>query len=133
MITIGEHVCLWVADKIDHKYHANSGAGIGIEKEGKVICGVLFECHNGNSIQIHVALEDGERMTREWLNVLFNYAFNQLKVKKIIGVLDSTNEKALKFDKHIGFITEAVIKDAGKHSDLVILSMTRQQCRFLKD
>ena len=72
-------------------------------------------------------------MTREWFNVLFGYAFNQLKVKKIMGVVDSTNIKALQFDAHIGFVEEATIKDAGKHGDLIILTMTRQQCRFLKD
>lgn len=133
MITIGEHVCEWVASNIDKTYYSNSGQGIGIEKNGEIVCGVLFEDYSGQSIQIHVALKEGARMTREWFNVLFNYAFNQLKVKKIIGAVDSTNVKALQFDTHIGFVIEATIKDAGKHGDLIILTMTRQQCRFLKD
>jgi RimJ/RimL family protein N-acetyltransferase len=133
VITIGEHVCLWVADNIGKKYYSGSGQGIGIEKNGEIVCGVLFEDYNGQSIQIHVALKEGARMTREWFNTLFGYAFNQLKVKKIMGVVDSTNKKALQFDTHIGFVVEATIKDAGKHGDLIILTMTRQQCRFLKD
>jgi RimJ/RimL family protein N-acetyltransferase len=56
----------------------------------------------------------------------------QLKVNKIIGVVDSTNLDALKFDRHIGFKDEAIIKDAGKHGDLVILSMTKNNCKYLE-
>lgn len=132
MIVIGEGVCEWVAQRIDGRYYAGSGQGIGIEKDGQIVCGVIFEGHNGRSIQIHVALEPGARMTREWFKVLFSYAFNQLGVQKIIGVVDSTNQAALRFDKHIGFVEEAVIKDAGKHGDMHILTMTRQHCRFLE-
>jgi RimJ/RimL family protein N-acetyltransferase len=133
VITIGEHVCLWVAEQIGHKYFSGSGQGIGIEKNGEIICGIIFDNHHQNSIQMHIALKEKEKMTREFFYVWFGYAFNQLKVKKIIGVIDSTNIKVLKFGTHIGFIEEATIKDAGKHCDLIILTMTRQQCRFLKD
>ncbi len=133
MVVIGEPVCQWVADRTTTTYYPGSGQGIGIEKDGKLTCGVLFEGYNGKSIQIHVAIEPGARMTREWLFVLFDYAFRQLGVNKIIGVVDSTNEAALRFDKHIGFVEEAVIADAGKHGDMHILTMTRQQCRFLKE
>lgn len=132
MIVIGEGVCEWVAKRIETAYHARSGQGIGIEKNGQIVCGVIFDSFNGRSIQIHVALEPGARMTREWFRILFDYAFNQLGVQKIIGVVDSTNQAALRFDKHIGFVEEAVIKDAGKHGDMHILTMTRQQCRFLE-
>jgi RimJ/RimL family protein N-acetyltransferase len=133
VIVIGEHVCWWVAEKTGHSYYSNSGQGIGIEKDGEIVCGVMFEGFNGQSIQIHVAMNPDAKMNREWIFVVFDYAFRQLKVNKIIGIVDSTNDKALRFDRHIGFVDEAVIKDAGKHGDLCILTMTRQQCRFLKD
>lgn len=83
---------------------------------------------------MHVA-SDGSKnwMTKSYLQICFDYPFNQLKLNKIIGVVDSMNTQALKFDKHLGFVEEAVIKDAGPKGDLHILTMTRQQCRFLKD
>lgn len=132
MIVHGPDVCHWVGVHSGGEYHGG-GQGIGILKDGRIVCGVLFENCNGRSIQIHVALEPGQRMTREWLYVLFGYAFNQLGVSKIIGPIDSENKASLRFTRHIGFVDEAVIKDAGKHGDLCILTMTRQQCRFLKD
>jgi RimJ/RimL family protein N-acetyltransferase len=83
---------------------------------------------------MHVASVPGKRwMTREYLRVCFDYPFNQLKVKKIIGLVDSQNTDALKFDENLGFVTEYILQDAGKTANLHILSMTRQQCRFLKE
>ena len=43
------------------------------------------------------------------------------------------NWTSLKFDKHLGFVEEAVIQDAGKYGDMHILTMTREQCRYLKE
>lgn len=132
MIVVGEQVCYWVAERTTDTYYPNSGVGIGIQKDGRITAGVLFNGYCGRSIQIHVAKEPDAYINREWLFVLFDYAFRQLGVNKIIGIVDSTNEAALRFDKHIGFVEEAVIKDAGKHGDMHVLTMTREQCRFLR-
>lgn len=80
---------------------------------------------------MHVAAE--KPVTRTYTKFCFEYAFNQLKVKKVLGLVDSTNLSALRFDSHLGFIEEARIKDAGKTGDLIILSMTRPQCRWVKE
>jgi RimJ/RimL family protein N-acetyltransferase len=132
VIVTGEHVCEWVAPRTGGQYYKGSGSGIGLEKDGELIAGVLFDNYTGRSVQMHVAAIPGRRwMTKEYLRVCFDYPFRQLGVCKIIGIVDSTNEDALRFDRHLGFVEEAIIKDAGKHGDLHILSMTRQQCRFI--
>ena len=95
---------------------------------------MLFDLYNGKSACMHVAALPGKRwMTREYLKVCFDYPFRQLKLKKLIGLVDSTNADALRFNAHLGFVTEAVVADAGRHGDLHILTMTPAQCRFLKD
>jgi hypothetical protein len=82
---------------------------------------------------MHVAAVPGARwMTREFLWVCFDYPFNQLRVNKILGLVDSTNVPAQRFDQNLGFVLEHSIKDAGKVGDLLVYSMTRQQCRFLE-
>lgn len=134
MIVTGEEVCRWVAERTGGAYYAGSGTGIGWAKDGQLVAGVLYDNWTGRSLQMHVA-SDGTRrwLNREFLKAAFSYPFNQLKLNKVIGVVDSTNADALRFDHHLGFVTEAIIKDAGKHGDFHILSMTRQQCRFLED
>jgi RimJ/RimL family protein N-acetyltransferase len=131
LIVFGDAVCHFVTRETGGEYFDGSGQGIGIERDGEIVCGVLFENYNGRSVQIHVAVKPGSRMTKEWLRTLFRYAFCELKVNKIIGVVDSTNPAALNFDRHIGFKDEAVIEGAGRYGDLILLSMTKNNCKYL--
>lgn len=132
MIVIGDHVCHWVAERTGGEYYGG-GQGIGWELDGRLLAGAFFENHcPGRSITSHVAL-DTTTAPRAWLAFCFRYVFDQLKVKKMIGIVDSTNEKAIRFDRRLGYVHEATIKDAGRHGDSLIFTMTREQCRFLKD
>ena len=132
MIVTGDYVCSYVANRTGGQYFGG-GVGFGIERDGVLVCGVMFENFTGRSVQIHVAKEPDARMNRAWLRALFGYAFNTAKVHKIIGVIDSENSESLRFTRHIGFKDEAVIKDAGPVGDFHILTMTRPKCRFLGD
>lgn len=125
----------WVCARTGGNYAPEDAATIGLidPVTGGLLAGVLFDSYNGRSICMHVAAVPGARwMTKRFLWVCFDYPFNQAKVNKIIGLVDSTNAPAQSFDEHLGFIREATIKDAGKDGDLLIYTMTRQQCRFLE-
>ena len=132
MIVTGDAVCHYVTSKTNAQYFGG-GVGFGIEKDGQIVCGVMFENFTGRSLQIHVAKEPNAQMSKAWLKGLFGYAFNHCKVNKIIGAIDSENSESLRFTRHIGFTDEAVIKDAGPKGDFYILTMTRNQCRFIGD
>lgn len=118
----------WIAEKTGGTYATLTSRFIGLELNGKITAVTAFTDYNGASIQMHVAIN---RITKEYTHLCFDYVFNQLKVKKVIGLVESNNAKALRFDKHLGFIEEYVIKDAGRSGDIHILSMTREQCRFI--
>lgn len=126
-----ERVGPWTCERTGGTFESDSTA-IGLEEDGELVAGVVFDNYNSRSICMHIAAIPGARwMTREYLWVCFAYPFNQLKVNKILGLVDSTNHAARKFDEHLGFMLECNIKDAGRDGDLLIYSMTRQQCRFL--
>jgi hypothetical protein len=131
VIVMGERVCVWTAARTGGRYFAGSGQGIGLERGGQLVAGVLYDNFTGHSVQMHVAAIGKNWMVRDYLRACFDYPFNQMKVNKVIGLVDSTNLDALRFDRHLGFVDEAVIKDAGKFGDLHILTMNRQQCRFI--
>lgn len=124
----------WVCERTGGSFDQNGSAAIGwIEEDGTLTAGVLYDQYNGRSICMHVA-SDGSRewLTREFLAYAFAYPFLQLKVKKILGLVDSTNENALCFDEALGFKVECVVEDAGKTGSLVILSMSKDGCKWLK-
>lgn len=120
----------WLCERTGGTY-SGEGQYIGLLENGQIIACVGFEDYNGASIRMHVAAEGKRWMTRDYLRFCFWYPFEQLKVKKIIGLVDSSNEQALRFDRNLGFQDEGLIKDAAPHGDLHILTMTKAQCRFI--
>lgn len=111
------------------RYIKGDGTYIGLETDGKIVAVAGYDGYNGASIRVHLAV-DG-KITPEFLWYGFYYPFEELKVKKLIGLVASTNHKALRLDKHFGYVEEAVIKDAVPYGDLHILTMTKDQCRYL--
>lgn len=124
---VGEWVCARTGGTPDP-----NTVGIGLEQDGSLVAGVLFDNYMGGSVCMHVASDGSKQwMTREFLFKAFHYPFRQLGVSVIIGLVDSTNSAALTFDRALGFELEHVIPGAGKSGDLVILTMRPAQCRFL--
>lgn len=105
---------------------------VGWERMGRIIACVAYDNFNGASICMHVAGEGKRWLTREYLRFCFAYPFEQLKVRKVLGLVPSTNADAIKFDEHLGFVREAVISEAVPGGDLIVYSMTREQCRHLE-
>lgn len=125
-----ERVGRWTFKRTGGTWGDPDAVAIGLEKEGQIVVGVVFDHYNRASIAMHVAVE-GKWIARDFIRVCFRYAFGQLRVRKVIGLVDSSNAKALKMDRQLGFVTEAIIRDASPGGDLCILTMTREQCRWL--
>jgi len=84
------------------------------------------------SIQLHIAIGNPKYVTRQAISAVFEYAFYQLGVKKVLGIINSENDSALTFDLRLGFKLEYIIEDVYKRGNMYILSMTREQCRWLR-
>ena len=125
-----EELGRWLCARTGGEY-TGGGRYIGWQKDGEIVAVCGYEDYNGASLRMHVAGE-GQWMTKEFLWFSFYYPFEQLQIKKIIGLVDSNNHKALRLDKHLGMVHEATIKDGVPNGDLLILTMTKEQCRYLK-
>lgn len=91
-----------------------------------------FDGFNGASIEMHVASDGtGHWCTRRVLAAAFDYPFRICGVKVIVGRVPSGNTAALQFDKRVGFELSAIIPDAHPDGALHILTMRREDCRFL--
>ena len=122
----------WVYARFENShFDPLSATAIGQESNGQIVGGCVFECFNGNAVQMHVAGEGGHWMTMDFLMAVLQYPFLQLGVKKIIAPIDDKNVKARKFVEHVGFIPEATIEDGGRGGNLILYTLTRQQCQYL--
>lgn len=127
-----ERIGPWVCERAGGTWLVGRGTAIGLERDGKLIAGTLFEDFNGANVLMHVAAEPG----RQWLNLTylnrcFDYPFNQLGVRRVTGIVPSSNTDALRFDLHLGFKQEAVLEGAHPDGDLIVLRMMREECRWI--
>ncbi len=131
-IVVGANVADWIASVNKHCGPYPGAQGIGVEQDGQLLGGLAFCDYRGVSIQIHCA-SIGSRnwVTRKWLHDIFDYAFRQLGVKKIFGIISSGNAKVLKFGLDMGFAIECPIKDIFPDGDALVVYMTPEMCRWI--
>lgn len=99
----------------------------------RLLGGVLFTEYRGGSVAIHMAGFDPHWVNRAMLYLAFDYPFRQLKVKKLIGLVPESNERARIANLKLGFKIEYLIADVynGPLNGMYIMSMLKDECRWL--
>lgn len=95
------------------------------------IGGMIYSGYTGTAIFCHFGGHRGW-ITRELLYVGFAYPFLQLKCQQIHGLTPSTNQRAMQVNHKLGFREETRIRGAIPGGDIVVVSMRREDCRWLK-
>lgn len=130
MLVIGPGVAQWVYERVGGSLSAHD-QGIGWQQEGKIVAGVAYQGYTGGNIFVHQAVD--VRPPRKYWWAVTDYPFNKLKCDRITGLVDSTNQRALALNKHVGFKVEATLEKAGRNkSDLVVMVLWKEDCRFLR-
>lgn len=120
----------WVASRTGGKFSPVLATTIGLERNGELISGVIIDTWNGASCVIHVAAEKGW-YSKEYLWFIYHYIFEQMKAKKVIGAVSTGNKAPFHFGKQGGFKLEATLKDACIDGDMLLYTMTKEDCRWL--
>lgn len=100
--------------------------------DGTLLGGVIYDGYTGPCIFIHQAGFSKFWLSRDMLWVAFDYPFNQLGCSKLCGTIPSTNPGLLAINLKLGFRVETKIEHAYPGGDMLILSMTRDECPWLK-
>jgi RimJ/RimL family protein N-acetyltransferase len=127
-----ERIGEWVAEKVGQKNPWGHFQAMGVEKDGELIAGVVYEGFTeGGRCSMHCAGVGKRWMSRDFLWMCFAYPFYQLDLKIIINPVSSDNVESMLFTEHCGFTKECVIKDGYGDADLVIYSLHRDNCKWL--
>jgi hypothetical protein len=101
-------------------------------EEGRLLGGVIFTGYKVASIGLHCAGFDPRWIDRDLLWFTFHYPFEQLGVRKIVSTIPSRNLQAVLFNRKLGFVEETRVRDVFPDGDLLIMSMLKQDCRWLR-
>ena len=127
MIVYGEETARWVMSAIGS--YTEGMTAIGWSVEGELVAGISFENWNGRNMFGHQRIDKSP--PRSFWFAVADYIFNFVKVNRFTATVESTNLKAIKLNEHIGFITEATLRGAGKTDDLIIMTLWKDNCRML--
>lgn len=108
-----ERVGSWVAERVQFLAPLGGYYAMGAELKGELVSGVIIQSwtsHNGIG---HLAVSKPTKLLSELFDHTVVYVFSQLGLKRLTVFVDADNEKSLKLTSHLGFVDEAVLKEAG--------------------
>jgi len=112
----------WVAEQVGQKTMWNGFYAMGVETNGELTAGLVFENFNGVNAMVHTAVTKPTKALAALLDHGYKYAFEHCGLKRLTGLVEESNPKAIRLDKHLGFVEEARLKQAGSDgSDVVVL------------
>jgi RimJ/RimL family protein N-acetyltransferase len=123
-------VAQWVVDRIPHAEHFGPASALGvIDKDGKAVAGVVYHdfIPAYGTLQLSMVAETPRWATRSILKELLTYPFEQLGVRKVWTATPLKNQRALRFNKGIGFKQEAVLANHYGDDHAVICRMFKKQ------
>jgi hypothetical protein len=86
----------------------------------------------GKTCCIHTVIQRPDLLTRKIIREAFEYPFIVCGLEALLGLVDSTNDDALRFDTKLGFKEVYRVPGGGTDGDLIVMQMLRGECRWLR-
>jgi len=122
---------LWIVQRTGMELTSGQKTLEAVREDGSIAGQIAFCAFTPGSAQVHIAL-DVQAALRPLLREACRYVFEQAKRNKVIGVIPEYNKASLRLAKHVGLRETYRIRDGyDVGCDIVILEMTRDECRWL--
>jgi RimJ/RimL family protein N-acetyltransferase len=121
----------WLCNKIGLVPSPHLRCIARLNAAGQIMGVVGYDGYNGASCLMHVAGE-GNWISRDLLRAAFDYPFNVMQCQVVLGMVPSGNVEALKLNEHLGFKVKNRLYGAHPDGSLVLMMMTRDECRWLR-
>lgn len=104
-----------------------------IDESGKVEALCMMDSWSYNSCQIHIWIDNPFVLRHGFAEEVFEFIFSKESGRtKAIGITPSDNQKARKFNAHIGFREIAVVKDGYKQGvDYIVTELNKNECKWI--
>ena len=123
-----ERVGKWI-EKHGGGFWREGAKCVGLEENGELVAGVMYDWCNGASIYAHIAAKN---LTRHFIWFAFYYPFCQLNVNVMIGLISDGNDKSKELVSRLGFVLHTKIPHADPSGDLLVYLMEKERCKWLR-
>lgn len=126
----------WIMERAGHGvYNERIDQAIAVHRVDEVdgsstlAGGVVYNLFLETAVMLHMAGDETNWATRDFLWMVYDFAFNVMGVTWCLGLIDATNTRAIDIDKRMGFheLTRLprILKGG---ADLIVLGMERHEC-----
>ena len=124
-IVTDERVAKFVGEAIDRIIYPPFTA-MGIERDGNIVSGVVFNCYTRHDIHVTVA---GHAWTREFLREVGKYVFSQLKCERITVITHQARVESIA--ARLGGRREGILRNYfGPDRDGILIGILKAEYRF---
>lgn len=105
-----------------------------VNKSNEIEWVIGYTAFIGKTCQMHVVNLTEHTTPRNLIFAAFDFPFNYLGIEKVFGVVNSNNERAMKYDQKLGF--KEVQRFVGMHDDggdIVLFGMDKADCRWIAE
>lgn len=109
-----------------------------IASDGRILGGAFITNYmgQGGSAQVQCIGFYPRWLSPSLLRTICDYAYNTLNVSKIVGIIPACSSNGLSFSRRLGFREECIIEGMftyeGKSYPAIVLSLTRDECKYLR-
>ena len=105
---------------------------IGWRESGSLRAVALYDNFSECDCNMHIA-SDGKAhwLSRQFLIASFMHPFVQWRLRRVTGLVPAKNKDALRFDLHLGFKQEGIVRNALPDDDIILLGMLKSECVYL--
>lgn len=128
MLRVGPDVVTWVGAGTGHNYDSNA-VGIGYERGGQIVQGVVFTDYTGANIQIHIARDPAHPFYPAFIAAAMDYPFRQLNCRRVTAFVAAKNLKSQRLAEKFGGVPEGVMLDALDDDDLIVYGLLRRDAQ----
>jgi len=125
VIVTDDRVAKFVGARVDAIIYPPFTA-MGIERDGEIIGGVVFNCFTGPDVEVTVA---GRGWTRGFLSSVGAYVFGQLGCVR--AQITTEQESVARLAERLGGRREGVLRDKfGRGRDGIVIGVLEQEYKF---
>jgi len=94
-----------------------------LNSNDELVAGVVFDGYRHPNICMHIS---ADRLSRNFMDAIVRYAFEQLQCKRITGTILKSNKKSRRFAHQFGARLEGVMRDAHDQGDVCIYGLLKR-------
>lgn len=119
--------------EVEYQYGDDCKALACLNEDGSIAAVAIFTNFHEHDLEISIA-SDGERkwLNRRFLKAVFGYPFRMLQLRRVTGIVEEDNIKALDMDRRLGFVEEGRLRKWFGDKDGIVFGMLADECKWLK-